>query len=59
MAKSAGLADVKLTQKGDYLATLESMGDPLYAEITTKLPKGKTAKDYVTSLLVSARKPGR
>jgi SAM-dependent methyltransferase len=59
MAKSAGLTDVKLTQKGDYLATLESMGDPLYAEITTKLPKGRTAKDYVTSLLVSARKPGK
>jgi arsenite methyltransferase len=59
MAKAAGLADVKLTPKSDYLATLESMGDPLYVEITKKLPKGRTAKDYVTSLLVSARKPGR
>ena len=59
MAKAAGLADVKLAPKSDYLATLESMGDPLYVEITKKLPKGRTAKDYVTSLLVSARKPAR
>ena len=57
MAKSAGLTDIACTEKGDYLATLESMGDPLYAEITTKLPRGKTAKDYVTSLLVAAKKP--
>lgn len=56
-AKAAGLVDVQLTRKGDYLATLESMGDPLYAEITKQLPPGRTAKDYVTSLLVAARKP--
>ncbi len=56
-AKAAGLADVQLTRKGDYLATLESMGDPLYAEITRQLPAGRTAKDYVTSLLVAAKKP--
>ncbi|MSR47013.1 MAG: arsenite methyltransferase [Planctomycetes bacterium] len=57
MANAAGLCDVRLTRKGDYLATLESMGDPLYAEITRQLPSGRTAKDYVTSLLVAARKP--
>jgi hypothetical protein len=59
MAKAAGLVDVVLTPKPDYLATLESMGDPLYADITRDLPPGRTPKDYVTSLLVSARKPGR
>ena len=56
-AKAAGLVDLELTRKGDYLATLESMGDPLYAEITKQLPAGRTAKDYVTSLLLAARKP--
>jgi len=56
-AKAAGLVDLELTRKGDYLATLEAMGDPLYAEITKQLPSGRTAKDYVTSLLVAARKP--
>ncbi len=58
-AKAAGLVDLELTRKGDYLATLESMGDPLYAEITKQLPAGRTAKEYVTSLLVAARKPAR
>lgn len=58
-AKAAGLVGLELTRKGDYLATLESMGDPLYAEITKQLPPGRTAKDYVTSLLVAARKPAR
>ncbi|MBM4014774.1 MAG: arsenite methyltransferase [Planctomycetes bacterium] len=56
-ARAAGLVDVELTRKRDYLATLESMGDPLYAEITRQLPAGRTAKDYVTSLLIAARKP--
>lgn len=56
-AKAAGLVGLELTRKGDYLATLEAMGDPLYAEITKQLPPGRTAKDYVTSLLVAARKP--
>ncbi len=59
MAKAAGLVDVQLTTKTDYLATLVSMGDPLYAEITRLLPPGKSAEDYVTSLLVSARKGAR
>ncbi len=57
MAREAGLVDVVLTPKSDYLATLESMGDPLYAEITKRLPPGKSARDYVTSLMVAARRP--
>lgn len=57
MARAAGLNAIDVTLKGDYLATLESMGDPLYAEITRQLPAGRTARDYVTSMLLAARKP--
>jgi SAM-dependent methyltransferase len=58
-AAAAGLGAIDVTLKDDYLATLESMGDPLYAEITKQLPAGRTARDYVTSLLLAARKPAR
>ncbi len=57
MARAAGLDTIETTLKDDYLATLEAMGDPLYAEINRRLPSGRTARDYVTSMLLAARKP--
>jgi SAM-dependent methyltransferase len=57
MAKAAGLVDVVLTTKSDYVAALESLDDPLYAQIAKLLPAGTTTKDFVTSVLVAARKP--
>jgi SAM-dependent methyltransferase len=56
-AEAAGLADVTLRPKPEYVAALESFQDPLYKEIVARLPEGTTAADYLTSLEVTARKP--
>lgn len=53
----AGLVDVQLTPKPEYVATLASFEDPLYQEIAKALPKGATAADFITSVDVKARKP--
>jgi arsenite methyltransferase len=57
MAKAAGLADVRLNAKKDYLEAMTDWQDPLYLKIVEHLPAGAKASDYVTSLEVSARKP--
>jgi SAM-dependent methyltransferase len=57
MARAAGLADIVLTPKPDYVAGMTDWNDPLYREILTHLPAGAKATDYITSLEVRARKP--
>ena len=57
-ARDAGLADVRLEQKPDYVASMASNEDPLYQKIAGALPAGTQPADYVTSLNVTARKPG-
>lgn len=52
----AGLSEVKLTPKPEYVATLSSFEDPLYREIAQSLPAGTTAADFVTSLDIAATK---
>ncbi len=56
--QEAGLVDVQLTPKPEYVATLASFEDPLYQESARALPKGTTAADFVTSVDVQARKRG-
>lgn len=56
MARDAGLTDVVLTPKSDYIEAMTSGVDPLYARIAAELPAGARISDYVTSLDVSARK---
>jgi SAM-dependent methyltransferase len=56
MVEAAGLADVKLTPKPEYVASLASFEDPLYRKIAEALPAGTTAADFLTSLDVTARK---
>ena len=56
-AEEAGLADVTLRPKPEYVAALESFQDPLYGELAERLPAGTTPADYLTSLEVTARKP--
>ena len=53
---AAGLRDVVLTPKPEYVATLASFEDPLYQQIAAKLPRGTTAADFITSVDVTARK---
>lgn len=58
LMRDAGLVNVRLTPKPEYVATLESFEDPLYARIAAELPAGTRASDYVTSLDIQARKGG-
>jgi len=56
MVREAGLIEVILTPKPEYVQTLGSLQDPLYRKIAEHLPAGATPADYVTSLTVTARK---
>ncbi|MFI5403805.1 MAG: arsenite methyltransferase, partial [Planctomycetota bacterium] len=56
MVEAAGLADVRLLPKPEYVAALERFEDPLYRRIAEALPAGSKASDYLTSLDVTARK---
>jgi arsenite methyltransferase len=56
-AREAGLTDIRLDQKGEYIASMTSFQDPLYQKIAAALPAGTSPADFVTSLNVSARKP--
>jgi len=57
MAREAGLTEIRLNAKKDYLEAMTDWQDPLYLKIIEHLPPGKKAGDYVTSLEVTARKP--
>lgn len=52
----AGLIDIVLTPKSDYVDAMSSLGDPLYERIASGLPEGTGPGDYITSLDMSARK---
>ena len=54
MVEAAGLVDVKLTPKPEYVEALSRFEDPLYRKIADALPAGTTAADYITSLDVQA-----
>jgi SAM-dependent methyltransferase len=57
MAREAGLVDIALAPKPDYIDGMVEWQDPLYREIISRLPTGSKLGDYVTSLYVTARKP--
>ncbi len=57
-ARAAGLVDVRLELKPDYVAAMTSFEDPLYQKILAALPPGTRPADFITSLNVTARKPG-
>jgi SAM-dependent methyltransferase len=56
-AREAGLTDIRLEQKGGYVASLGELHDPLYKKIAAALPTGTKPADFITSLSVTARKP--
>jgi AhpD family alkylhydroperoxidase len=56
MARAAGLTDIVLTKKSDFLKAKADWNDPLYRKIVEHLPAGTSAADFVTSLEVQARK---
>jgi SAM-dependent methyltransferase len=55
-AQAAGLADIELSPKPDYVNAMTDWNDPLYRQIIEHLPAGAKPSDYITSLEVKARK---
>jgi SAM-dependent methyltransferase/protein-tyrosine-phosphatase/quercetin dioxygenase-like cupin family protein len=56
MAAAAGLSDIVLTPKPEYIDAMTEWQDPLYRKIIENLPAGSKASDYITTLDVSARR---
>lgn len=56
MAATAGLTDVVLTPKPQYIDAMTNWEDPLYQRIIASLPAGSKPSDFITSLDVTARK---
>lgn len=57
LACDAGLTDIRLVRKPEYVAAMTSVEDPLYQQISAALPEGTAPGDFITSLNVAARKP--
>lgn len=57
MAENAGLVDIKLTPRTQYIDSLTNAQDPLYRKIIESLPAGTHIGEFVTSLEVTAGKP--
>ena len=58
MMRDAGLAEIVLTPKNQYIDSMTDFEDPLYARIAQALPPGAKMSDYITSLDIAARKAG-
>ncbi len=57
MAVDAGLTDLALASKPEYIDAMTNWEDPLYRRIVESLPAGSTPSDFLTSLDLTARKP--
>jgi len=55
-AEAAGLVEIELVSKPQYVEAMTDWEDPLWRRIATSLPKGTRPSDMVTSLDVAARK---
>jgi SAM-dependent methyltransferase len=58
MAKEAGLTDILLNPKSGYIDGMVDWQDPLYQRIIANLPAGTKPGDHLTSLEITACKPG-
>ena len=56
MARYAGLTDLQLTPRPDYVNAMNDWNDPLYKKILEHLPPGTRPGDYITSLEIKACK---
>lgn len=57
-ARAAGLTDIVLKPKAEYVEAMTGFEDPLYQQIVRHLPAGAKPGDYIVSLEIQARKPG-
>lgn len=58
MIRDADLTEIVLTPKPEYVKAMTNWEDPLYRKVAEALPVGTKASDYITSLDISARRPG-
>ncbi len=58
IAREAGLTHIQLQPKAGYVAAMTDWKDPLYQKIMAHLPKGSGPEDFITSLELTASKPG-
>jgi len=58
MAEAAGLTNIALKSKPEYIHAMTNWEDPLYRAIAEALPEGSNVSEYVTSLDLTANKPG-
>lgn len=57
MMRDAGLVDIQLDVRPDYVEAMTDWNDPLYRRVIEALPEGARASTYVVSLEARARKP--
>jgi hypothetical protein len=57
LLRGAGLTDIQLKSKRDYVNAMTTFEDPLYQKIVAQLPPGTKLSDYITSLEIAACKP--
>jgi len=55
--QAAGLTDLVLKPKTEYVTAMADFEDPLYQKIIAQLPAGMKPADFIVSLEVQARKP--
>jgi len=56
-AAAAGLADIHITPKPQYIDSMDQWQDPLYKRIAASLPAGTRPTDFITSAEIVAIKP--
>lgn len=54
---AAGLVDLHMTAKPQYIEAMTDWQDPLYRRLAQSIPAGETIADYVVSLDIAARRP--
>jgi SAM-dependent methyltransferase len=57
MVLASGLVDLILAPKGEAVEAMLPVDDPMTDHLLSLLPAGTRASDYVTSMIISARKP--
>ncbi len=55
-ALNAGLTDLELTAKPQYIEAMTDWQDPLYKKIAEALPEGAKMSDYIVSLDIAAKR---
>jgi len=58
MMRAAGLVEIRLEPKPEYVETMSRRNTPLYQSLAAHIPAGTAPADYLTSLNITARKPG-